>query len=85
MSAPADREGYWYTRADGEREWREKPTCECGGELDFQRIKDIAIAQEGEIITRVTCLSCGEIAGEFSKPTQADLTRGQELARKYGW
>lgn len=82
----SERDGYWYTYADGRREWRDAPRCsKCGGPVDnFQR-SDWVPVEEGQAIAIIACVDCGTVATWFSKPTAADIARGVELAERYGW
>lgn len=86
MNETAREDGYWYTPYGGEREWRTMPSCsECGGEYEQRQVKPMEEAAEGEAVADVVCGSCGYHLVSFSRPTQAAIDRGRELAKKYGW
>lgn len=78
-------EGYWYTRATGEREWREPPRCDCGGAVELRALQSKDQVKEGEPFSELVCQACGKVVTRFLQPTAADIERGRELAEKYGW
>lgn len=63
-----------------------QPKCHvCGEPIELEQLKSMGEAAEGETVAVYRCPVGHGKQPSFSKPTQADIERGRELAERYGW